>query len=79
MVYPVRFFLTPSLIIMQNLVAVSRTVHVGGPKNFGNVWAPHLSRMVGIADPKNMLFPMRYQTRFSCSRLNHVGIKFWGL
>jgi len=38
----VQIFLTSSLIIIQNSVAVSHTVyaHVGGPKNIGDTWAP---------------------------------------
>jgi len=72
MVDPVKLFHTPSLITMQNLVAVSHAVcvHVSAPKNVGNTGAPPLEIGVWLT-PRNTLLPhVCYHTKFGRATSN---------
>jgi len=79
---PLKIFLTPSVITMQNLVNVSHAVcaHVGGPKNVRDDGA-HSLRMGGVADPLKHAPPPRVtipifftlgQTMWAYTLLPHV-------
>ena len=73
MVYLAKIFLTCSLITIQNLVTVSRTVsgHIGGLEYVGAAGPCALG--MGCRWPyRNMLLPMRYYTEVCCSRSNRL-------
>ena len=72
MVDPVKIFLTPSLITMQNLVVVPHSVCVHeGSKKLGDAEAPPHGMWTWLT-PGNALLPTCY-TKFRCSRSNHMG------
>ena len=72
-VAPVNFFLSSTLITMQNLVTVSHTkcTHAD-PKIWGMLWPHPLG--LGVADPRNMPLPMCNHVKFGCSMSNDKSV-----
>jgi len=67
-IHPVNFFLPSSLIIMQNLAAVSHIacVHAGGPKNLGDCRTHPLKR--GVVHPLETRYSPRVLSCQICQR-----------
>jgi len=58
---------------MQNLVVVSHTVHVGGPKIWGTLGPAPLG-WGSVDDIIETRIHIRYHTKFGCCRSNRIGV-----